>query len=118
MKLWEVPWGDLIPGDIVQAPNGSLWKIGSAITHEGRGEWELISPDGKTVWSEHAESEMVPAWRDKFASGPSGDPEEMLGLLRMAFGSGVEMLSKEAAKVGPNAPRWIKCGQKVCVCRW
>jgi hypothetical protein len=115
MKFWEKTWGDLAPGDFVQAPNGSAWKIGSAITHDGRGEWELIGPKGETVWTEHAESDPVPAWRDRFAHAVGVDVEMARGLLRLELGA--EEISKEAAKVGPNAPRWLGCGQRVCRCR-
>lgn len=116
MKFWDQTWGDLAPGDLVKAPDGSVWKVGAAIISGGRGEWELLNPAGSTVWSEHAESDPVPAWRDRFAPGPRVDVEMARGLLRLELGA--DEVSKEAAKVAPNAPRWIKCGQRVCVCRW
>lgn len=116
MKFWEKTWGDLAPGDFVKAPDGSVWVIGSAITLDGRGEWELINARGQSVWSGHAESDPVPAWRDRFAPDSRVDIEMARGLLCLELGA--EEISKEAAKVGPNAPRWLKCGQRVCVCKW
>lgn len=116
MKWWDKTWGDLVPGDFVKAPDGSVWRIGSAIISDGRGEWELVNSQGQAAWSEHAESDPVPAWRDRFALQPGADVEMARGLLRLELGA--EKISKEAAKVGPSAPRWIKCGQRVCVCKW
>lgn len=63
MKFWDVTWGALAPGDYIQAPNGSVWLVGSAIICDGRGEWEISNPDLGHLWTEQAESTPVKANR-------------------------------------------------------
>ena len=71
MKFWEVTWGKLAPDDVVRAPDGSVWKIGSAIIFDGRGEWELSSPEGHVLWTEQSEDTPVQAARAHHSRTPT-----------------------------------------------
>jgi hypothetical protein len=63
VKFWPVTWGQLAPGDLIQAPNGSVWKVGAAIICDGRGEWEISNPELGHMWTEQREDTPVQATR-------------------------------------------------------
>ena len=64
MKFWTTTWGKLAPGDQIKAPDGSIWTVGAAIIHDGRGEWEISNAQlGAHMWTEQAEGGEVQAVR-------------------------------------------------------
>ena len=64
MKFWETTWGQLAPGDEIQAPDGTIWTVGAAIICDGRGEWEISNPQLKVhLWTEQPENGKVSARR-------------------------------------------------------
>ena len=114
---WPTTWGKLAPGDAIQAPNGSEWRVASALEYGDVGEW-LITSGSKSLWSPHRLDEPVSAARPPVGRDPQefARAEVLLGRLRMAFGD-VEPL--QPTDTGPvDAPRWLGCGQRGrCVCR-
>lgn len=64
MKFWEVTWGQLAPGDEIKAPDGTIWTVGSAITCDGSGEWEITNAQLKAhLWTMQKEKDKVLARR-------------------------------------------------------
>lgn len=87
MKFWEVTWGQLAPGDFIQAPNGSVWLVGSAIISDGRGEWEISNPELGHMWTEQSESTPVKANRPYSAPTPLRVIKEAEALLADVLGA-------------------------------
>lgn len=72
-----VTWGQLLPGDVVLAPNGTAWTVGASIDL-GDGspiDYQLIL-GGAWVWSPHDPAEPVQAWRFADAK-PAGGAERL-----------------------------------------
>lgn len=64
MKFWEVTWGQLAPGDEIQAPDGTVWTVGAAIISGGRGEWQISNSQLEVhLWTEQPEGGKVLARR-------------------------------------------------------
>lgn len=61
--FWPTTWGRLAAGDLVQAPDGSTWKIGAAIQYDGSGEWLIEHPERGSVWTTKRDEEPVTAAR-------------------------------------------------------
>lgn len=111
---WATTWGKLHHADLVRAPDGSAWTVLSAMTFGDKGEWR-ITRDGVTAWTSHQLDEEVSAVRPSI--GLDVPAEVILGRLRMAFGNDVELL--QAGDTGsPDAPRYIRCGQRKCTRCW
>lgn len=74
-KFWSVTWGQLAPGDEIQAPDGTVWCVGAAITCDGWGEWEISNAALKVhLWTEQRERNTALARRP---SRPELPPSEI-----------------------------------------
>lgn len=63
MKFWTVTWGQLAPGDLVRAPNDTVWTVRAAIVCDGDGEWCLVGDAGAVIWTPHRGAGEVMAAR-------------------------------------------------------
>lgn len=111
-QWWTTTWGRLGPGDEIQAPDGSTWKVGGSIVSDGAGEW-LIGSERGSVWTPHRVDESVSARRPGVPDGGL-DLEVALGGLRAVLGT-VDPVPEVALR--PGAGRWVGCGAMVCRCR-
>lgn len=87
MKFWPVTWGQLAPGDYIQAPNGSVWLVGAAIICDGRGEWEISNPKLGHLWTEQRESDSVNANRPPTSPTPLATIKAAEALLADVLGA-------------------------------
>lgn len=68
-RWWLTTWGKLLPGDHVQAPDGTAWEVTASIGWNGRTSFHLRSPGRGEAWSDHRDTESVQASRSPKSGG-------------------------------------------------
>jgi hypothetical protein len=97
---WSTTWGKLQPGDLVQAPGGSAWRV-ECIVELGDlpAEFLLRSPAGAEAWSAHAPGEPVNA--DRLPAAQMDTATVALALFA---------LRAHGLNPQPGARRWVVSG--------
>ncbi len=88
MRFWETNWRELAPGDEIQAKDGTVWLVGSAITFDGTGEWEISNAElGSHMWTEQSERATVLARRPSMHPSTPGHMKTAEALLTNILGA-------------------------------